>query len=222
MPLHINISVTGDTLTPALRERAMRFDSRRLNEVASYGVANQLRTSLLAINPGRGNKLGGKRTNFYQRAGESVGFSVNLNGSGSQVFVSLLGFRQRYYGGTITASEGKMLAIPVHPDAHGKRPREFNDLEVIHWKGPDGSLKAGLARRDSTSITLSHRKDGTPYYRRAGSHGGEILYIFKKSVNQAGDPSILPPMDQLATAAKEAVESLVLSNGTLDTSKFYK
>ena len=102
------------------------------------------------------------------------------------------------------AAAGALLMAPSIASA--------TDLEVIHWKGPDGTLKAGLARRDSTSIVLTHRKDGTAHYRRAGSHGGEILYIFKKSVNQAGDSTILPPMADLATAAREALEDFVGQN----------
>ncbi len=210
MALPVNVRITRDTLSPSLQAAAARYSTARLGAVAGRAISGEVRKYLFSINPGRANKLGGRRTNFYQRAGQSTSFEVGA--TGSSVFISLLGFRQRYYGGKITAAPGKALSIPVAPEAYGKRPREFNDLEVIQWM-KDGKLVAGLARRSSTQIRLTtDRKTGQKRYKAAGQRGGEILYIFKKSVMQEGDTTILPEMDQLATAGRNAISEFVSDN----------
>lgn len=207
MPLPITIRVTRNTLTPAVRAAAARFSSPRLGAIAGKEVALAIRRHLFTLNGARPNQLGGRRTNFYQRAGQSTNFAATAQGA--LVYVSLLGFRQRYYGGRIEAAPGKALAIPVAAEAHGKTPREFHDLSVIHWLGSDGRLKAGLARNEQTPLRLRRDRSGRPYYARAKSRGGEILFIFKKFVNQAGDPTVLPALDQLGDAARAAIADFV-------------
>ena len=40
-----------------------------------------------------------------------------------------------HFGGTIRPRTAKALAVPIHPDAQGKRPRDFADLDFIPRKG---------------------------------------------------------------------------------------
>lgn len=74
------------------------------------------------------NQLGGKRTHFYRQAGDSTGY--DLTPEGATVFATKLGIMQRWKGGYIQAKPGGWLTIPIDAEAHGKRAREFTDLEV--------------------------------------------------------------------------------------------
>lgn len=85
------------------------------------------------------NKLGGDRTHFYRQAGDATGFA--LHPEGATVFINKLGILQRLNGGVITPKTAKNLAIPIAPEAHGKRPREF-DLDLAGRFLVDSSDKA--------------------------------------------------------------------------------
>jgi len=125
------------------------------------------------------NKLGGKRTHFYRQAGDSV-TNYKLTASGAVVTVTKEGLRQRYKGGVITPKNAAYLTIPIHPDAHGKRAREFDDLFVV---------KGVLAR--------------------TAGEGIEPLFALKKKVSQKADPSVLPTDKAIGAMARQTVFSTV-------------
>lgn len=179
----LRIAVT-DTATPALRRLEAGLQPARLTPIIGRSARNATREHLFGKDAA-GNKLGGRRTHYYGTAARGTNFAIE----GDTVVVSIpqLGIRQRYYGGTIKPKTAKYLTIPVHPAAHGKRAREFSDLEVVF--GPGGRPVA-LARKASGKRTL-----------------GEIYYRLVRSVTQAADPTVLPTMEALGAAIRPDLEA---------------
>lgn len=178
--LRLNIT---DTATPALRRLEAGIQPARLAPIIGRSARNAIRTHLFARD-GQGNRLGGRRTHYYGTAGRATNFT--LEGDTVVVSIPQIGIRQRYYGGTIKPKTAKYLTIPVHPAAHGKRAREFSDLEVVFGQG---GRPIALARKAAGKRTL-----------------GEIYYRLVRSVTQAADPTVLPTMDALAAAIRPDLE----------------
>lgn len=78
------------------------------------------------------------------------------------------------YGGEISAKGGKALAVPIHADAEGKRPRDFSDLVMIK------------------------RKTGPPLLVRIKSKGKnqrfDIMFVLVKRVNIPAQPYLGPAL----------------------------
>lgn len=75
----------------------------------------------------------------------------------------------------------------MHPAAHGKRAREFSDLEVVFGAG---GRPVALARKASGKRTL-----------------GEVYFRLVKSVTQAADPAVLPTTAALGAAIRPDLEA---------------
>lgn len=203
--IRINVQ---DTATPALRRLEAGIQPARLAPIIGRSARNATREHLFARDA-QGNKLGGRRTHYYGQAARATNFTVE----GDMVVVSIpqIGIRQRYYGGTIKPKTAKYLTIPVHPAAHGKRAREFGDLQfaIKPGIGPclvrPGGMKATRTKvqqrgrfrgEDSTSSVLST------------SYGADVvMYRLVRSVTQQADPSVLPTSEALAAAIRPDLEA---------------
>lgn len=87
--------------------------------------------------------------------------------------------------------EANALAIPVHADAYGTSPREYN---LNHPKGTPEALfrpkdKDYLAKNDGGKLV--------------------VMYLLRNSVHQPQDPSLLPSEEQMASTVMEAVSNAV-------------
>lgn len=87
--------------------------------------------------------------------------------------------------------EANALAIPVHADAYGTSPREYNRN---HSKGTPEALfrpkdKDYLARNDNGDLV--------------------VMYLLRKSVHQAQDETLLPPNEDMNKAVMDAVSQAV-------------
>jgi hypothetical protein len=158
----------------------------RLNPVIGRAAANVVVAHLRAKNTSSPNQLGGKRTNYYAAAARATSFAVV---SDSEVVVSIAqrGIRQRFFGGTIKPRTAKFLTVPVHPSAHGKRAREFSDLEIVFGSG-------------GRPVALARRATGARRF-------GEILYRLVRSVTQRPDPSVLPESSAVRAEIVRAVDA---------------
>lgn len=128
-----------------------------------------------------GNRLGGQRTHYWQRVGQSVNAPKPEGKNTVVVAISEPTFGHKVTGGTIRAKRAKCLTIPVHPDAHGRRAsvlemtkgiQLFRVKNVLAARGADGQLT--------------------------------VFYALKKSVTQAPDPEALPPEKELMETAQNA------------------
>lgn len=174
------------------------------NEVAlaaGRGAANLVRNHLLDFDSSHPNKLGGTRTHFYAGAADSIS-EPQLSGGTVSFSISKLGLAQRFYGGPIHAGVGissvtgqptKYLAIPACSGAYGLPPGTFSDLRFI-------------PRRNGHAMLVKPLQQATPdgkrkMTRRSSKAGGIVMYWLTKSVEQAGDPTVLPAAEDLQESA---------------------
>ena len=183
--MNIRLTIT-DHATPELQELMAKLrPGTGLRKVMGRALANSLKAHFRARNADSPNKLGGKRTNFWSRVAQGVQNPV-VESTGVSVTVSHEAIRQKYQGGTITAKPGKALAIPVHPSAHGKSPRVFNNL---------------------TLMILGPKKTAVLAKKERGKGRFTTFYVLKKSVTQSKDPRTLPEertmIDAITRAARD-------------------
>lgn len=177
----LTIKFDKDEITPHLRSLLKQAGSNGpLATVLGRAGANELKKHFRERNK-VGNKLGGKRTNFWSAVGMSVQAPRTLPGR-IVIAISHPAIAQKVYGGTITAKKTKNLAIPIDARAHGKSPRVFSHLEFLMTKS--GTKLLGL--RDGSGINW--------------------LYVLKPSISQRRDPDALPKDGEMATALTKAAE----------------
>ncbi len=130
------------------------------------------------------NKLGGERTNWWQRVADSVQNPTLIGDSGVRITINHLGFALKVFGGTITPKTKSALTIPVDAAAHGRTVATFQQetgiqLFLLRKKGGGMSnLLAGLIG------------DGTV----------KVFYILAKSARQEPDPEALPDQERFEAA----------------------
>jgi hypothetical protein len=173
----------ADRATPALRGLHRAFELPEIRAAIGGGVRRELRNHFRRLDVEKPNKLGGARTNFYGRAVQAVQMP-EITPEGVRVGIAHQGLRQRFYGGAIVPVASRYLAIPVHPEAHGKRPREFRDLVLV-------TSRAGQA------VLMRPQGDGK---------FGEAFYVLKKRVVQKPNAGVLPRSEVLSRAAVAAAD----------------
>ncbi len=119
--------------------------------------------------------LGATRTGVYEEAARGVQQPVVASESVS-VGINQVAIAQRYFGGTIEPVNGKFLAIPARTETYGKRPREFDNLRFVLFRGT-----------------------GSAALVQGGGKAGDALVYFwlVTQVTQQPDPSVLPTEPEL-------------------------
>lgn len=182
MSLRIDITVE-DGATPELAEMLQRIrPGGGLGKAMGRGLANALKGHFRARNADSPNKLGGKRTNFWSRVAQGVQNPV-VDTNSVSVTVSHPAIRHKFTGGTIKAKPGKALAIPVHPAAHGKSPRVFDNLSLL---------------------IVGTKKTAVLAKKERGKGRFTTFYVLKKQVTQDKDPRTLPSDAAMLAAAATA------------------
>ncbi len=186
-----------DNVTPRLEKLIAKLGSTWVQDVATRAIGSTVKAHLILINGQRANALGGKRTNFYAKAGRSVRMIVG--GDHGEVVVVARGFRYQLKGGTIrpsgclSAITGKPirhLVIPIHAEAHGRTPSDnrFN-----------GNL-----------FVLRSKEKNQAYLARPKGRGKRkelvFLYVLKASVTKKPDPSVMPTTADLNAAVHTALK----------------
>lgn len=178
----------ADLATPALVRLGTGVRGPEIKAAMGGAVRRELRRHLRDLDTKKANKLGGARTNFYGRAAAAVQVP-RVTSDGVTVSINHLGLAQRFFGGEIEAQPGgPLLTIPVNPAAHGRRAREFDDLEFVP-SGPEPAAQALLVRK------------------QPGSDFGEVFYVLKQRVVQEPDPEVLPGDDVIVPAVMAAIEA---------------
>lgn len=202
----------SDRLDELQRKAAEAGMAEEVALVGAQAVANFTKDYLGSLNSSRPNALGGNRTDFYSRAAKSI--EVAKQGEGSVGFtIYQIGFAQRLLGGTIHAGAGtssktgeptKYLAIPANPEAYGKTPGEFDNLEFFHT-----AHGGGLRAKRSIATWLRTSKEGNILNvkgARKASHdeiGSLVMFWLVTEVNQDPDPTVLPTEAELTNVATQ-------------------
>lgn len=195
MSLAFEITLRSDTASPALERAAAFLTPARIQAIVGTSGADTVQRHLYKLNTERPNRLGGTRTNFYTRAGDSTTWRQASEDT-VLIAIALPGIAQRYYGGTIKPTGGrKYLTIPARAEAHGRTAGSFKDLVIVFGQG---GKPIALARAGQTTIGFRRQKETG--FRRAyskGAAGGEIMYWLKTEITQQPDPTVLPTEEEV-------------------------
>lgn len=203
----MNIEVS-DTLTPYLAQLRTLVSGNAIDNAMGQGAANTVRAHLVARNA-LPNQLGGRRTNFYNRAAQSVNVQVTQPGTAT-VSINKVGLRQRWQGGFIRPTGGrKYLTIPAIPEAHGRRASEFSNLRFGFTEGRSGGLVPALVEASASKVTFGRKRKNGSRSVSSSATGGKAYFFLVKQVFQQADPSVLPTSEQIGAGAAEGARNLL-------------
>jgi len=175
-----------DGATPVVRAAMEGLRARNINAVLARAAVNFTREYLFRLDRERPNKMSDRRTHFFAQGAR--GTHSTILADGFVVSINQVGFRQRLEGGTIKPRVAKLLTIPAHPEAYGRRAREFNDLRFVVLGGYPALVKA-----EQSEVRFGRqKKDKSRTVTRGRRTGGEVYYWLARSVTQKGDRSVLP------------------------------
>ena len=167
-------------------------DKPALHARIAKGAVPVVRNHLLDRDAKAKRKPGWPRSGYWGHASESVDGTGDADAATITVRKEGVGLHLR--GGTVKSKRpGGKLAIPLRAEFAGVNPREaFPGREGAFvlssgGRGPRG--KAFLAVRDGKALRL--------------------CYLLLESVTLKPDPTVLPPEDRLAKAARAACASYV-------------
>lgn len=199
----LSVNITRDDFTPLLDRLGSEAKLGGLSLVMGRAAGNLVKDWLYDLNAER-HRYG---RNYYAQAADSVTVK-NLNGA-VIISVTQIGFRLRRFGGTVRPKK-KYLTIPDQdaPEAHGRRAREFNDLDFDIVLDQNGRLRPALVRRASTALkfTRRRRKDGTVSVtvKPGEIREPKVMYWLVRQTTHRADPLVLPPNGLLVGTAVQA------------------
>ena len=171
-------------------------------EIASSmraGVRDLVVDHFAAVNAQRANKLGGTRTNYWDRVGKDAGITVT--GSSISITFPTVGFRRHVMGGPpirptgkiseVTGKPIKFLTIPVTAAAHGRSVASLKASGVELYR-------VGGALKKQQGPT---RSESDPTY----------FVLAKQTKAKAPDPTLLPKDEVFIRAAEEALTELEMA-----------
>tara|TARA_R110002167_G_scaffold122035_3_gene300478 strand:- start:5276 stop:6019 length:744 start_codon:yes stop_codon:yes gene_type:complete len=145
----------------------LKFSDKELTDVLTVGargVSQYLRKFYRQKNGREKNKLGGKRTNFWNRVGNTVNNGDPNHSNKAEPIVESPGrvvvtiaspiLPHKIKGGTIKPVRSQYLTIPLVAEAYNERARRFPDLFVI--KSKKGNLL--LVKPDKSSGSVPRQK----------------------------------------------------------------
>jgi hypothetical protein len=154
-------------------------EDETLLEAAAAGTAEAVRSHIEKRND-TPNKLGGTRTNYWNDVAASTFYRVTA--PDFTVGVDHVGAALHYYGGTVKPLQSKFLTIPADPIAHGRRAREFGNLQPV------------MFGRNLGALIDAEQEEFTP------------IFWLVPEANIRADKSILPTDNDLVAAATAAAE----------------
>ena len=155
--MSLNITFNCPNGQQTLRNMLQGFDNTRpLMKTWAVAVADQNRLNAVA--------KGGR--NFWVRRVRSSVREIVTGDAAAEVFSDSKEAAHKQYGGIIRPVKGRMLAIPVAPEAYGKYPREIGGLFLVI--GPTQAL-----------LCLNTGRGGTKL---------KVMYVLKASVMQKAEP----------------------------------
>ena len=182
-----------DLVTPALQEAAAKLSHPLpLLQRAGERVAVDLRQHFLERDS-EGNSKGYWRSNFWNTKVRAKTHFTGATDTEARVTISGKEFLHKLQGGTIHASPGKALAIPLTSEAKeaaSKGPLRSSPLKLFIVKT---ASQVFLAR-----LTGSGKKE---------AHGIEFLYVLKRSVTHAPDSRALPERGVLERGIDEVARN---------------
>lgn len=172
----MNVRFT-ETVTAGLRKQ---FSRQRIHAAMTAGgksVAQYLKQYYAKKDRAEPNQLGGDRTHFWNKIGDSVNTSPKVMGENVAILIADPRFRQKVRGGPIVPVRAKALTIPIHPAAHGRSARELGAKVGGLFILKTGNGEAFLAGKIRQKVTL--------------------YYLLRQRVVQMPWPGAIPPKRSL-------------------------
>ena len=198
MSIALSVRLPEPSLT-ALGSRVR--DRKGLLQVVGRAARNLTVDHLRAYNRDHPNALGGRRTNFYAAAANSANYRL-VGEDGVVISIPHQGLALRLFGtgglpgGVLKPVNAKFLTLPASPEAHGKRAREFSDLEFGFAFDPElGRMRPALVRKADSLLSLYRgRRTQRPAVFGPGTSesSGEPIFWLVRQVRQSGDRAVLP------------------------------
>jgi hypothetical protein len=196
MTLRIEIDrIVGKEAVDASLKMAQDITPDDVAGTIQGGVKQLFVDHFLKLNASRPNKLGGKRTNYWdEAAGETY---VSVSGSDVVVRVRQVGVRRHLLGGPpitpkgtseITGRAIKFLTIPIHPSAHGRTVGQLR-AQGINLYPAGGAIRQQIGDK---------RSESDP----------KLYALAKRTKAAQPDPSVIPTVDEITRAADEALNEL--------------
>lgn len=163
--------------------------------VMEEGVTRTFTKHFRALNAARPNKLGGKRTDYWEEAAAKTYSTVS--GGTITVQIRQVGVRRHLLGGPpitpkktseITGRAIKFLTIPIHPSAHGRTVAQLR-AQGVNLYPSGGAIRQQVGDK---------RSDSDP----------KLYALAKRTKAAQPDPSVIPTVDEIARAANEALNEL--------------
>lgn len=200
----LTVTVNADLRGLEAAGKSLR-DLRPLLVVVQRRGVNELKRHFLVRNR-EPNSMGWPKRNFWSREGRDNTGAGPVTAESATITVASAAIAHKLTGGTITPKRGKMLAIPLTPEAYkAGSPREGNmpGLFLIQRKGSTG--RAFLATADA----LGAKKPKGAKSMAPRDNGIRPQYLLVRSVTQSADPRTLPPAEQLAAALQQEVNTFI-------------
>lgn len=194
----ITIHLESGPLRSALGQLSSLAEHPRPLLAAATGAARKVLQEHFRMRQQTPNKLGGRRTNFWQDVYRSTQIG-EVNDQYGVVVIGDVRFAQKLYGGTIRAGKGvssktgkltKYLSIPARTEAYGLRPSQLEDKLGVALYFVKGSRGGALVVKTGKKSQL-----------------GMVMYWLTKQVTQAPDPQAMPSREKIEQAAIGAAES---------------
>lgn len=184
--MSVTVSIT-DTATPMLERIGKEVrDPRSLLAVIGRAGANRLKKHFRAKDSAEPNKMGGRRTHFWNRVASSV-FVKPPEAAFVSIGVGHVAIRQKFLGGTITAKRRKFLTIPLVPEAYGRTARTY-------------------ARETGNKLFRFNSKSGNKFFAERAGGGLRLVYLLRQSVIQKPAPGVLPDDASFSAAVMFAAQ----------------
>lgn len=117
-----------------------------------------------------------------------------VSGDNVSVGITTPGITRALHDIIIRPVEARALAIPLHADAYGRQPREYN---LLHPKGTKEAL------------FLFKAKSGNAFLAKNDGKNLVLMYILKDQVYQRQDPTLLPTKQEMQKSFTDAVDEAV-------------
>lgn len=186
-PITATVDIS-DAVSPILRQMQARLTDRTgLHEAMALRVEDRVIGNLRAKDQ-TPNRLGGTRTHFWLNASRTT--VVTADNSAGRISIPYRegAVRLHYLGGTVEAGSGgtgkKWLTIPARAESHGMTVSKFfgGDFEKGKW----------LFNRNRVPYAIADKATGLVYF------------WLTKTATIKEDPSVLPPMEVMKSAAADA------------------
>ena len=231
MPVTQSINLSG--AFPDTERAARELQSPELRSAVGNAIATVVKDNFIALNAERSH--GYSNSGFYENAARSTGYTEDYGypavvvmwiGVAMRYFGGLIKPKNAKYLSIPNSFSTAIASI------YDTSPREIGNLKVVFGRQQDGSIgPIALAANDEGAVWQHHaendfgvivetekagKKIRRPLSReeqgmarnvgkKSMSTAGEILFWLKKEVYQNADASVLPSIERLTLAGREAM-----------------